>query len=170
MLKLLGSVLLMGGASAIGFSAASHLRARVTCLRAFVGAVAYMERELSFRLTPVPVLFEALAVISHAPANSFFTHCSKKLNELGEKPMNELWREALEKSKLPLEEDEMLTLMELGDVVGRYDGDGQREALSLAQGRLEQFLERAQEEQDRLEKVYGALGLSAGAFLLLVLL
>jgi len=170
MLRLLGAVLLMGGASAIGFSAAAQLRARVTCLRAFLGAVEYMERELAFRLTPVPVLFNSLAAMDITLAKGFFVRCVKGLTELGEKPLHVLWCEALEKSKLPLDDDETRTLAELGNVLGRYDGDGQREALALVHGRLARFLECAEEERNRLEKVYGALGLSAGAFLLLVLL
>jgi len=170
MLKLIGSVLLMGGASAMGFSAAAHLRTRVRCLRSFAAAVEYMERELSFRLTPTPALLRDLTDTAFAPANRFFAHCSGKLSELGEKPLNILWRQALEKSGLPLEQDEMRTLFELGEIIGRYDGDGQCEALSLARDRLEGFVKCALEEQYRLEKVYRALGLSSGAFLLLVLL
>ena len=170
MLRFLGAVLLMGGASAIGFSAAAHLRARVACLRAFTGAVEYLEREMAFRLTPIPLLFDMLARSASAPAAGFFARCSRELERIGEKPLNLLWREALEKSSLPIEDDEEQVLAELGDVLGRYDGDAQREAFALAHARLDRMLERAEEERDRLEKVYGALGLSAGAFLLLLLL
>ncbi len=46
----------------------------------------------------------------------------------------------MEESGLPLEEDEMHTLMELGNIIGRYDADGQRESLSLARERIDRFL------------------------------
>lgn len=170
MIKLIGSVLLMAGASAIGFSAAAYLKARVNCLRCFSCAVAYMERELSFRLTPAPALFRELAAISQPPVNAFFSRCSKKSGELGEKPMSVLWRECVESSKLPLETEELRAVMEIGAIVGRYDGPAQCQALSGVRARIDGMLDRAAEERYRLENVYRALGLSAGAFLLLVLL
>jgi stage III sporulation protein AB len=170
MLKFFGAVLLMGGASVIGFSAAAGLRAHVNCLRVLAIALEQMERELKFRLTPLPALFHKLARSSGAPVDYFFALCEKGFNRLDDQPLNIIWREALEKSKLPLEQDEEFTLTELGSVLGQYDTDGQRAALFEARERLAFFLKRAEDERCRLEKVYGALGLSAGAFLLLVLL
>lgn len=170
MIKLIGSILLMGGASLIGFSAAAHLQARVRCLSAFAGAVAQMKRELSFRLSPTPRLFGELARSAQPPARGFFALCAAGLEQLGDRTLPEIWRESLDKSGLPLEEDELQSLLELGETVGRYDGQGQLEALTLTGDRLERYLQRAAEEQARLSKVYRALGVSAGAFLLLVFL
>lgn len=170
MLRLLGAVLLMGGAAALGFSAAAHLRIRVICLRSLLTSLEQMERELRFCLSPLPVLFGNLARLSGAPAKHFYQLCSREMKQLGEKPISELWRNALEKASLPLEEDELGVMAELGAVLGRYDAAGQQEALDLARGRLVAFLNRAEDEKNRLSRVYEALGLSAGAFLLLILL
>lgn len=170
MLRLLGAVLLMGGAAALGFSAAAHLRIRVVCLRSLLTSLEQMERELRFCLSPLPVLFGNLAALSGAPANRFYQLCAHEMKRLGEKPLSELWRNALDKADLPLEEDELRMMSELGAVLGRYDAAGQQEALDLARGRLTAFLNRAEDDRNRLSKVYGALGLSAGAFLLLILL
>lgn len=170
MIKLFGAVLLMGGASAIGFSAAAGLRSHVNCLRIFAADLGQMERELSFRLTPLPKLFHRLAKSSGAPVDYFFTLCEQGLDQLDERPLHELWRVSLEQSRLPLEQDEKLALAELGSVLGQYDSDSQRAAIFQARERISVFLGRAEDERDRLEKVYGALGMSAGAFLILVLL
>ena len=45
MLKLLGGVLLAGGAAAMGYSASAWLARRVRTLRAMLGALELMERE-----------------------------------------------------------------------------------------------------------------------------
>ena len=58
----------------------------------------------------------------------------------------------------------------LGGILGRYDSEGQTQALALAREQLEQCLEAAVSERARMGKVYGALGLAAGAFLVIVLL
>ena len=61
MLKLLGAVLLTAGAAAMGFSASAQLGRRVKSLRALLGALELAERELSFRLTPIPGLLDELS-------------------------------------------------------------------------------------------------------------
>ena len=58
MLKLIGALLLAGGAGALGCSAAAQLSRRVAVLRALLGALEGMEREIAFRLTPMPELLE----------------------------------------------------------------------------------------------------------------
>ena len=49
-----------GGMSTLGFLAAGGLGRRVRTLRALAGALELMERELSFRLPPMPELLEGL--------------------------------------------------------------------------------------------------------------
>ena len=58
----------------------------------------------------------------------------------------------------------------LGDTLGRYDGERQREALAAARRRLEELSARLEEDSRRRGRVYQALGLSGGAFLVILLL
>ena len=171
MLRLAGVVLLMAGAAGLGLGAAGQLRRRVESLRTLTGALEQAERELSFRLTPMPELMERLARQAGEPARFLFAHCRDHLWELGEKSFGELWREALEgESDLLLGDREREVLSGLGDVLGRYDAAGQREALQAAGAELERCLRRAEEDRDRLGRVYTALGLGSGAMLVLILL
>ena len=170
MLKLLGAVALAGGAAALGFSASAQLERRVRTLRTLLGALEVMEREVSFRLTPMPELLSALADRAAQPVGRFFAHCRDGLEDLGEKRLEDLWHEALEAVPMDLGEEERQVLGDLGGVLGRYDGEGQREALALTRTQLGGCLVRAAEERKRLGRVYGALGLAAGAFLVILLL
>ena len=170
MLKLIGAVLLAGGAAALGFSAAAQLERRVRALRELVSAVEVMERELTFRLTPMPELLSALAERTREPVSRFFACCLDGMKELGEFPLSALWENALAEVPMDLGAEEREVLRALGGVLGRYDGEGQREALELTRVQLSQCLERAAEDRTRLGRVYGALGLTAGAFLVILLL
>ena len=58
----------------------------------------------------------------------------------------------------------------LGDTLGRYDGERQREALAAARRRLEELAAQTEEDSRRMGRVYQALGLSGGAFLVILLL
>ena len=170
MIKLIGALLLAGGAAFLGFSAAARLERRVNSLRAMLGALERLERELTFRLTPMPRLLEELSQRAQAPANSFFAYCFGSLERLGEQTLSQLWNEALETVPMALEEEDLQVLRELGGILGCYDGDGQREALALARAQLGQCQVTAAAERTRLGRVYGALGLTAGALLVIMLL
>ena len=58
----------------------------------------------------------------------------------------------------------------MGDVLGRYDGEGQRTALAHARAELELALEQAREDGEKRGRMYRVLGVAAGAFLVILLL
>ena len=61
-------------------------------------------------------------------------------------------------------------LLPLGQVLGRCGWEEEQRALDCAARRLEQEADRAREERRRMGRVYEALGLSGGAFLVILLL
>ena len=170
MLRALGVVLLVGSAGTLGVLAAARLQRRVTALRAVLGALELAERELSFRLTPIPELFASLARRALPPAGLCFGRCLEALDRLGEAGLGELWREAVAETLTDLSPRDRETLSALGEVLGRYDGAGQREALSLARAELSRALEGAEADRDCRGRMYAALGLTAGAFCAVLLL
>lgn len=171
MIRWIGALLLMAGAAGLGLGAAAQLRTRVASLRSLVGALGQLERELTFRLTPMPELMERLARQSQGAAAYLFAHCRDHLWELGEKSFGQLWREALDgEPDLLLDERESQILLELGEVLGRYDVEGQSGALRNSVLELGRCLAGAEEEQRRLGRVYTTLGLGSGAMLVILLL
>ncbi len=170
MLRLLGAVLVVGGAGALGLLAAQKLRRRVENLRAMTGALELAERELSFRLPPIPDLFSSLERRAPAPAGACFGRCLAGMDRLGEDSLGTLWREAVEETLPDLAPEDREELAELGEVLGRYDGEGQRQALALTRARLERNLERAEADRDSRGRLCAALGLTAGAFGAILLL
>ena len=76
----------------------------------------------------------------------------------------------MEDTPLGLTGPALLALEELGDVLGRYDGEEQRAALARTRAELGRALEQAREESERQGRMYRALGLTAGAMLAILLL
>lgn len=169
MLRIIGAVLLIGGAASLGFSAAASLGRRVRTLRALLGALELMERELSFRLTPMPDLLDELSRRTAQPLRAFFSRCRAGLDRLGQTDFGQLWRESLEQTPLGLGDEELSLLAGLGGILGRYDGEGQRAALERCRGQLSETLRRAEADRIQQGRMYGVLGLSAGAFLAIML-
>ena len=57
----MGALLTVGGGAFLGFDAHRRLRRRARVLRQLAGALEQMDREIAFRLTPMPQLMEELA-------------------------------------------------------------------------------------------------------------
>ena len=169
MLRILGAVLLLAGSAALGLAAVRRLEGRVTALRALTESLDRMERELEFRLPPMKELLGETARKAREPAAGFFRACAEGVDKLQGQPLSELWGQ-MAREKLPaLKTCDLEALLSVGAILGRYDAEGQRKAMSAARAELAGFLSAAVEERRRQGRVYGALGMAAGVFLVILL-
>lgn len=169
MIKLLGAILLAGGATALGLGEAYKLGKRANILRAMCGALSLLSRELTFRLTPMPQLLLDIGGRASPPAASFFKACARGLSENdGTRTMARLWNETLADRFPELSREDMQVLGGLGMILGRFDADGQRQAIDAARQSLERNLAQAEAEQDSRGRVYSILGLASGTFLVIL--
>lgn len=169
MLKLTGAILLILGASLLGLSLAGRLTERTRALRAMIGALDLVERELTFHLASMPELLQRVATSAAYPADCFFRRCLTELDHLGEQSLEEIWIKALPELG-QLDENAAAVLREVGGVLGKYDWENQRACLTAARVRLEECFHQAREEQRRMGRVYGTLGVTAGVFFAILLL
>lgn len=170
MIRLMGAALLTGGSAALGFGAVRHLEGRVRDLRELVTGLELMERELSWRMAPLPEVLHQAAEETQGRPSEFFGLCAQGAAHLNGRPFYKVWRQAAEASQLRLEGADVSLLEQLGGVLGRYDGESQKQALSAAVSRLEEQRAEAVSQRDRLGKVYGMLGVTAGIFLVILLI
>lgn len=160
--------MVMVGMVGLAWRAVGRLGERAELLRGLQGAVSYLEEELTFRLTPLPQLFEYLAQSRRGPVGAFFGAVLKDLEGPGESGLSQSWSKAAGEMLPLLREPERQTLEELGEVLGRYDAQTQAKALVLAGRRLAEAYTDAQAERQRLGKVYLALGAAGGLVTVLV--
>lgn len=170
MIRMVGAVLLTGGSAALGFSAVRHLERRVQDLSRMTVGLEVVKRELQWRMAPLPELMERAAKEVKGRPGEFFRLCCQGAAHLNGRGFEQIWREALEAAQLRLEPSDLTLLEQLGGIMGRYDGDSQREALDRILIRLEEQRKEAAEQRSRLGKVYGMLGVTAGAFLMILLI
>lgn len=170
MIRLAGAVLLCAGSALLGFCAVRHLDRRVKDLQFLIHALESMVRELSYRMAPLPELLQFAAAQTEGKVGLFFELCAQGAEHLNGRSFQRVWEQAMEASQMRLESSDLEYLNQLGSILGRYDGDSQRQALEGAVQRLEEQRKTAAEQSSRLGKVYGVLGLTAGAFLLILLI
>ena len=170
MIRLLGAALLTAGFGGLGLSAVNRLDSRVRELRELSAGLEILQRELGWRLTPLPKALEAAAGGTHDGAARFFSFCARGSEQLSGVPFRTLWSNGLEQCPLRLSREDRALLEQLGPVLGRYDGDSQRQAVENVLAGLSRQRAQAEDDRRRLGRVYGVLGLTAGLFLTLVLI
>ena len=143
MTRLLGAALVVAGCVSLGLCAVAWLDGRVRDLGELAAGLDALQRELGWRLSPLPQALEGAARTG---------------------------REALNASSLRLRGEDKALLERLGGVLGRYDGDSQRLALEDAAAGLRTLQGAAADERSRLGRVYGVLGAAAGLLAVILLL
>lgn len=169
MTEYLGKLLLLAGCSALGIGHGLQLSKRTACLQAFRRSLEGITRELTFSLRPLSDLLDGAARESEGPVRDFFAACRTAFIAGGGESWADSWRTALRKTPLPLKEEDRRVLGEAGDVLGRYDGESQRQGLWSILSRLEVLIGDARTEARRLTKVYATVGITAGLFCCILL-
>lgn len=139
-------------------------------LRALLGALEGMEREIAFRLTPMPELLERAAAESPPPVCTLFARCRTLLDELGERSMAELWREALEQVPLGWTARGGWPWRSWGRCWAAMTGTGSGKPSPTPVRSWSRALEQAREAREKQGRMYQVLGITAGAFLVILLL
>lgn len=169
LIRLVGALLLLLGGLALGLTAARELSQRVKVLNAWADALLLLEGELAFTLPPMPQLLETLREKALPPAGEALGQVLTGLEKLGEKSFAQIWAQALT-AHSGLEGEDLAPLLRLGEALGRYDREEQGRAIEAARSRLLHREAEGREELSRKGRAYGALGLTLGAFLMILLL
>ena len=169
MIKLMGAVLLAAGFGGIGLGAVGRLDGRVRDLRELSAGLETLQRELCWRLMPLPGALKGAAGETRGRAAHFFDQCAQDILTLDGRTFQDVWRAALEDCPLQIDRGDRTVLEHLGPVLGRYDADSQRQAIGDAVADLARRQIQAVEDRRRLGRVYSVLGITAGVFLVILL-
>ena len=103
---------------------------------AFIDAVLRIRHELQYRLTPLPDVFLALQESREAAVAAFFSGLAGSLSAADTCTVGYACRQALRRTEgLCIPAGVRTALMSLFDTLGKYDLDGNLQALDLALGR-----------------------------------
>ncbi len=170
MIRLMGALLTAGGMAWMGWAAARRLSRRMSLLNQLTAALEQMDREISYRLTPMPALLEGLAVGYPGPVGDLFARCRQGMAALGCRSLGQIWRSAVAATPLDLDGQALECLLELGNVLGQYEEEGMRAALGRAIAALTRAEETARAEVEQRGRMYRVLGVTAGGILVILLL
>ncbi len=172
MLKLFGSVLVMGACCALGLAAQQQLRQRLCALEAMLGALDYISAEIACRMTPLPVLIEQLAASPERAVCCVFGAVLRELRTEDGCSLPYKWCRAVRVSREAsgLGEEETLVLCDIAAFLGRYDAKQQTKELDYVRSRLCDIRARVRDETHVRGKLYRSCGAAIGVMTVLILL
>lgn len=167
--RLLGAAFLIVGCYTMGKTGANRMKHNSKMLRELIAGLNAIEQELVCRTLPLPALLEHAARNTAGIVRDLFIVCAGDLDR-GTMSFSTIWCNVIE-TFYPLQDGpEKEALSQLGNVLGRYDTESQRKALSRTIAKLSAYSAETDKQCKHKSRVYGAVGLTAGLFIAILLI
>lgn len=168
MMKLLGSVLVAAAAAFLGFRAAARLRGQVRALDEMVAGLELLERELELYAPELRELMARMRDRTKGSAKKLFSSFECALAENTD-TVSARWEGCVSRLEELVPEGK-LCLYSLGEVLGRYDSQEQCCCIEAVRHRLEHIRQSEGALCQSRCRTCQTVGLSGGAFLVILLL
>ena len=166
-IKLVGSVLILLGCGYCGYRVGQNHRDTVRWLRQIVALTEYMERELQCKLTPIPELFIQAADACKEPMGHICLAVGRTLETRSCKSVSACMQTVLTHNCISSGQAEQL-LVQLGDVLGSFDLNGQLEGIRSVHNMAVAYLTAQTQDLEVRLRYYQTLGLCAGAAIVIL--
>ncbi|SJZ85852.1 stage III sporulation protein SpoIIIAB [Selenihalanaerobacter shriftii] len=163
MIKILGSVLIIGASTWLGFAIAQDLILRTKQLQELQTAFRLLETEIMYTATPLPKALLKIGEKVNSPIADLFLKCEVILkNELGI-TADQAWNRAVEKiiPKTALTYDDKKILTSFGKNLGNSSREYQEKNLKFIQEQLklaEKNSVTIKEDRVKIWRYFGVLG------------
>lgn len=165
----IGMGIVIAGCGGVGARMAWLSRQQNQNLRSLIDALRDMEKELEYRMLPLPQLCRQAAETSHGIVKTLLEELNQELMSQVAPNAKYCMQAVLGKHR---ELDPMLhdLLDKLGTSLGRFDLAGQLDGLQVVQAEAQDQLDRLRSGQAERLRSYQTLGLCAGAALAILFL
>lgn len=167
--KWIGTILVLSGCSAWGFSAAASEKREAGILQTLANALRFMENELHFRLTTLPVLCRETAENSCGVVREVFHNLARELELQTGSDAAGCMEQALTKFHF-LPQKIQNIFLQLGISLGRFDLQGQIRELDHILRCCEAELTRRSHNREQRSRNCKTLGVCVGAALAILLI
>lgn len=166
-MKAAGILFILLSAASVGLRISAALKKRCKDVSRFLSSLSVLEYEISFLRTPLPQAFEKASQIAVGDLQSVYRSVSQQMK-------NSRWlspRSAVENSlnEFPNELFGEI-LLELSDMIGKYDLQAQLNGIETAKLQTSELLSGLEQERSLRSKTYKTLSICAGLALVILLL
>jgi stage III sporulation protein AB len=171
-LKILGAAFIISGFGLYGLIGARNLSNRVVQIRNIRLALGFLEKEITYLHTPLPLAMERAAGCTPEPAKTLFYECGRTLKVRQGMTTSEAWALSLKKLHAisDLKDEDLELLKMLSSQMGMSDADEQKKLFGLLQEQLKIQEEKARQEAESGHKIRAYGGFMLGATIVLLLI
>ena len=175
----MGIGLMAAAVTGAGFFAAERIGMRFEILQILRRMVIQLQARILHSNDPLPEAliqvgswFEQQQNGKRKEPGRMFLRIAGRAGAEYRKPFGEIWKEELlhMTGNVPLREEDVRSLLELGENLGYADRVMQERTITFYLERTEASMEMMKKEMDTRMKLYRSLGAAAGLFLIVVLL
>lgn len=172
MLKVIGVLLLTGGAAGFSASLCREQKKRIFLLKEIKYMCELMQSEILYMGLPLPEIFKSIAPNFSDPLRSSLGEIGKSMTLSQKESLQSLWRRKMKENykESPLTERQKEILFQLPEHLILSAAEGQARALDRQIEELGRWILQMEEEEKSKNKVIMSLGIAAGVFLSIVLL
>lgn len=171
MLKVLGSIIIIGATTVIGFCYANAYTERVRQLRDMQYALNMLESEIIFTSTPLIMALQNAGNKSSDVIRKMFIKMSGLLKDKKVESVADAFKESLTsvRTELYFEKEEIDIIMSFVQSLGISDMEAQKKNFNITIKKLESFEQKAEETRKKNERLYKYLGVSCGILIVIIL-
>ena len=172
MLKLIGSLLVIGSTSLIGIYYSRVFFERLQQIRDFQYAFTMLESEIVYSSMPLSEALECVSLKSKSPIKEFFYAFSNKLLKKETEGIVEGFKETLSEfqKEIKLSKEEIDTVISFLKSLESSDMEGQKINFNITMKKFEGFEKKAEVEVVKNEKLYKYLGVCSGILIVIILI
>lgn len=172
MIKIIGAVLVLVSAYAIGSLLALRVKEQEKWLRDIKTALFLLQGELEYRQIPLPEALELIGRRHCGRLAAFFRVLAEELKKKDGIHLKELWRQVAEPAlrDCPLSKEQKEEFAELGLYFVEADKETRKNSLDFYLNRLEEDIVKLRETGSDKAYLCRTLGMLGGIFLLILVL
>ena len=168
-IKWIGALLVILSCGGLGFYLSFQHRKQEQMLRQLLAALDFMECELQYRLTPLPDLCRQVSGQCWGEMKQLWIRFAEEMESQISPDVSGCIRRAMAISA-PMPGKTKENLIRLGNILGRFDLEGQIKGLESVRLGCRKDLTALEANRDNQLRSYQTLGLCAGAALAIILI
>ncbi|MDF2951843.1 MAG: hypothetical protein K0S18_1426 [Anaerocolumna sp.] len=171
-IKIIGCILIITSCTGMGWYFSSELKNRISDLRDLRKIIILLRGDIRYANTPLPEAVQALSVRQEGKYKVFLSEIAEKLNELGGKSFQSIWKETIDKKldNTSLSKKDLEHLGQLGENLGYLDKDMQINTLDLYLSQIEEEIKELTRNVKEKTYLYNSLGVMGGIFITIIML
>lgn len=171
MLKTVGILLVILGASCTGGVMAAQVYRTLSLARRLLPTLELMKSEIAYRRTPLPELMERFSTWNGGILSELFAILSRELGLRQEASVYAIMKKALSLPEMvTIPQSVRRILLNLAAALGQFDAGSQLRAMDLAIMETRALIEQLETEQKSRVRSYCTLGVCAGLALAILAL